>query len=293
MVAVALAAVGAVLFGLAALRQHGAVLGTLDPVGVTQPQLGQLQAFWRLVRRPDWLVGAAQGLVAGLAHVAALALAPITLVQPVGVLAVPVTVIASAWAVRQRPSRAQVLGSLLSVTGIGVLTVLLLVPATQPVVLPGALLLGGVVLAAVALTGVAVLTRTRAAPLLRCVTLAAAAAVLFGLNSILIRTAGHLVSAGQVASEVPLLVVSIAGVALALPVGLWAMQIAYLSGSAHVVLCCLTLVDPVTAVLGGRLLLHDGVAVSGPLVVAAVGCAALAGWGVVLLAQEYPVDALG
>jgi hypothetical protein len=167
------------------------------------------------------------------------------------------------------------------------------------VVLPGPVLLGAVVLVAAALAATASLTgvplprRTPGSALLRCVTLAALAAVLFGLVSILIRMAGHLLSTGQGVAELPLLLVSLLGTAVALPVGLWAMQTAYLSGSAHVVLCCLTLVDPLTAVGGGQLLLHDGVALTGPLLLGAAGCAALAAWGVVLLAREYPAEALG
>lgn len=288
--AVALAALGAVLFGLAALRQHGAVLATVDG-----PRTGrsQLRALWGLARQPAWLIGTAQGLAGGLAHVAALALAPIALVQPVGVLAVPVTVAASAWAARRRPSGIEVLGSTLSVSGIAALTVLLLLPATQPLVLPRPLVLGVVVLVAAVLTGAAALIGGRSRPLLRCVTRAAGAAVLFGLVSVMLRLGGHVLSIGAGGQQVPLLVVSALGAAVALVVGLWAMQTAYLSGSAHVVLCCLTLVDPVTAVLGGGLLLHDGVALSSSLLLAAVGCAALAGAGVLLLARAYPPEALG
>ncbi|WP_375424111.1 DMT family transporter [uncultured Friedmanniella sp.] len=286
--AVALAALGAVLFGLAALRQQVAVLAT-----VTGPRtgLGRLRAFWRLARQPAWLLGAAQGLAGGLAHVAALALAPITLVQPVGVLAVPVTVVASAWAAHRRPTPGQVLGSVLSVGGIAALTVLLLLPATQPVVLPRPLVLGAVVLAATVLTATAALTGGLGGPLLRCATLAAGSAVLFGLVSVLVRLAGQLISSGAVTGQLPLLTVCGLAIVVALPVGLWAMQTAYLTGSAHVVLCCLTLVDPVTAVAAGRLLLHDGVALSGPLLLAAAGCAVVASSGVVLLARAYPADA--
>lgn len=288
--AVALATLGAVLFGLAALRQQGAVLATV--VGPLT-RLGRLRAFVRLARQPAWLLGAAQGLAGGLAHVAALALAPITLVQPVGVLAVPVTVVASAWAAHRRPSRSQVLGSVLSVSGIAGLTVLLLRSATQPVALPDPGLLGAVVLTAALLSGAIALSGGRGRPLLRCVTLASGAAVLFGLVSVLLRLAGHLLSSGEAAQRLPLLAVCVSGIAVALPVGLWALQTAYLSGSAHVVLGCLTLVDPATAVAGGGLLLHEAVSLSPPLLLAALGCAALAGAGILLLARAYPVKALG
>lgn len=286
--AVALATVGAVLFGLAAIRQHGAVLDTMT--GSRQGLRQNLRAFGRLVRQPTWLIGTLQGIVAGGLHVVALALAPITLVQPLGVLAVPVTVVASSLTCRQRPSRAQVWGSVLSVGGIALLTVLLLTPATQPVVLPawGLLALTGGV--SVGATVLAIATGARSPRLLRCVVLAGAAAVLFGLNSILIRILGHVLSTGRATTDLPVLVTAAVVLAVALPVGVWAMQSAYLTGSPHVVICCLTLLDPVTAVVGGWLLVDDGVAVTGWQLPLAVGCALLAAAGVVLLSREYPAD---
>lgn len=42
---------------------------------------------WHLLRQPAWLYGALQATLAGASHIVALVLAPITLVQPVGVLA--------------------------------------------------------------------------------------------------------------------------------------------------------------------------------------------------------------
>jgi len=128
-------------------------------------------------------------------------------------------------------------------------------------------------------------------PLVRCVSLAGSAALLFGLNAILIRLIGHLIQVGGVRADLPTCVVALLGLCAALPVGLWAMQAAYLSGSPHVVICCLTLIDPLAAVFGGRLMLHDGVAVSGPLLAMAGGCAVLASVGVVLLSRDYPEDA--
>ena len=288
--AVVLAAVGASFFGLASVRQHRAVRTTAASAraGVRE----QVGAALRLVRQPSWLVGAAQAGLGGGLHVVALALAPITLVQPVGVLAVPVTVVVSAVSRRCRPGPRQVIGTLLSVAGVAALTVVLLLPPPQPATVPSwgtlaagtsAVLLGG--------GGVALLLgRGRTAPWLRCVSRAVVAAALFGLNSVLVRTLGEVV-AGSAPRPGGLVVTSLVGVALALPLGVWAMQSAYLFGSPQVVICCLTLVDPLTAVVGGRLLLHDGAAFAGPVLVAALACAATATVGVVLLTRDRPADA--
>lgn len=288
--AVALAALGALFFGLASVRQHRAVQATRSAARSTVRE--RLVAGFRLVRQPAWLVGAVQAGLGGGLHVVALAFAPITLVQPVGVLAVPVTVVASAIARRRRPSRTQAAGTLLSVAGVAALTVVLLLPASRPATLPawstlatgvGAVLLGG--------AGAALLLGGARAPaLLRCVSRAVIAAVLFGLNSVMIRTLGQVLGSSSVSDPTALVVTSLVGIALALPLGIWAMQSAYLFGSPQVVICCLTLIDPLAAVVGGRSLLQDGATITGSLLALAVTCAAVAATGVVLLARDYPTE---
>lgn len=286
--AILLAAAGAVLFGLAAVRQHRAVQ---ESVSSERKSLRQhLQALVRLVRQPSWLVGAVQGTVAGGLHIGALALAPIILVQPIGVLAVPVTVIATAVREHRRPGRSQVLGSSLSVVGIAVMTVFLLAPSAGTLTLPGWWVLAATTAVLVAAGAITTLTGARGRPLVRCVCLAVTAAVLFGLNSILIRTIEHLLATGASVPQAGLLVAAVLGIALALPVGLWAMQTAYLSGSPHVVICCLTLMDPLTAMVGGRLLLHDGDTISGLTLLAVIICALVAAAGVVVLSAQYPSE---
>lgn len=280
---------GALFFGLASVRQHRAVRATAALPRSTSWE--QVIAGLRLVQQPAWLLGAGQAGLGGALHVVALTLAPITLVQPVGVLAVPVTVVAAALARHRRPAPTQLLGSVLSVVGVAALTVVLLLPKAQPATLPpwatlatgtGAVLVGG---GAIAL----LFGRTWAAALLRCVVQAVVAAALFGLNSVLIRTLGEILATSP-AAPIGLVITSLVGIALALPLGIWAMQSAYLFGSPQVVICCLTLVDPMTAVVGGRLLLQDGATIIGPNLAAAIASALVASAGVVLLARDYRVD---
>ncbi len=287
--AVALAAVGALFFGLASVRQHGAVQASAPSGRSTRWQ--QVRSGLRLARQRSWLLGALQAGLGGGLHVVALGLAPITLVQPVGVLAVPVTVVVAAVARRRRPAPTQVAGTVLSVLGVAALTVVLLLPAAQPGSLPtwSRLATGeGVVVAGGAVVAV-VLGRREVPTLLRCVSRAFVAAVLFGLNSVLVRTLGEVFGTAP-AHPAGLVITSLVGIAVALPLGVWAMQSAYVVGSPQVVICCLTLVDPLAAVVGGRLLLHDGTAVTGGTLVAAVLCALLAAAGVVLLARDHPLE---
>jgi len=62
---------------------------------------------------------------------------------------------------------------------------------------------------------------------------------------------------------VPRLVTADLRLAVALPAGPWAIQSAYLSGSVHVVICRVMLLDPLTAVIGGDLLVHTAAKVRG------------------------------
>ncbi len=289
LLAVLLAAAGAVLFGLAAIRQHGIVDRSARDGG--QGSLS-LRMVVEVVRHPDWLLGAAQGLAAVVLHTLALAFGPISLIQPVGVLAVPVTVAAASVRTRGRPPRSAVLGAALSVFGIVALTLVLLAPgAPTQVAVPGLRLLVLTVAAALVLA-LAATAVTRRAPLaVRCTTLALAAAALFGLTSPLIRVIGHLFASGTAGHHLVVILVSVAGVALAAPLGLWLMQSAYVAGSPQVVICCLTLGDPVVAVAVGRLLLGEGAGLSPATVVAAVSCGLVAALGVVLLSRSYPHDA--
>ena len=285
-VAVLLATVGAVLFGLGAVKQHGAVRAGAE-ASVDRQQ--GARRLLRLLKDRTWLAGAVQAAVAGGTHVVALTLAPITLVQPVGVIAVPVTVVASAWKTGRRPSATQVVGSVLGVAGIAALTVLLLSPAAQPVELPRWGVLTGTVLALVASTALVVAVPVAAGrPRARVLALATLAALLFGLNSVLLKVIGEAVRGGLAAADRPALLVAVAGIAASLPVGLWAMQAAYLHGSPQVVICCLTLADPLTAVIGGYLLLGDGVDAGTATLLAAIACSLVAAAGVVVLSKEYP-----
>lgn len=285
--AVGLAALGALLFGLAAVRQHGAVRAVVGGPAATRP--AGLGSVLRLVRSPRWLLGAGQAGLGGALHMTALTLAPITLVQPVGVLAVPVAVVRSALVQRRRPTRTQVLGTVLSTTGVLALTVVLLRAATRAAVLPpwstAATTVAVVVLGALAL--VLLLGRVPAA--VRGVGRSVVAAVLFGLGSALVRVLGQVVTtAPRHPSE--LVLAAALGLALALPLGVWSMQSAYVVSAPQVVVCCLTLLDPVAAIVVGRVLLGDGAAVGGTALLAALACGLCAAAGVVLLARHYPVE---
>ncbi|SDS60604.1 hypothetical protein SAMN04488543_2043 [Friedmanniella luteola] len=274
--AVLLAVSAAVLFGLATVRQHAAV-ERLAGAG----DLGDLR---QLVRAPGWLAGAAQSLVAGSLHLGALALAPVALVQPLGVLAVPVAVVAHARTAGRRPAPTSLVAALLSVLGTAGLTLTLLLapPADVEPTLPG--------LPTVALLPVAALLVPllgligSSAPVTRAAASALTGAVLFGITSVLVRAAATAWTTGHAVVGLT----AVVGAVLLAGVGGVSVQRAYRTGSPALVVCCLTLLDPLVATAGAAALLHEAPALTVATAGGAVLGFVLAAGGVLLLSRDHP-----
>ncbi|WP_214369427.1 hypothetical protein [Pseudonocardia sp. H11422] len=284
-IAIGLAVLGAGCFAVAAVLQHRAVRATAGPGRGLSP--GALRA---LLCRPGWLAGLAlAGGGAGL-HAVALALAPVSVVQPVGVLAVPFAVLLAARRSRTRPAPGVLGGVTVSVAGVAVFVGLAAGSAVSAPVSGFALLLAGA-LAAVVVLGLAALA-ARGSERLRCVACATAGAVAFGLVSVLLRALSQQIGSGAAGLLDEGVLGAGAGMAVALLVGGWLVQQAFASGPPEIVIACLTVLDPMVAVGLGVLLLGEG-AGTGVATAAAMGAAALlAAAGVAALARHHP-DAAG
>jgi drug/metabolite transporter (DMT)-like permease len=261
--ALLLAVLGAACFAGAAVLQHGAM---------SAPRL-DLAGLRALLARPRWLAGT--GLAAGGAglHAVALVLAPVSVVQPVGVLAVPIAV---GITLRGRWPGWRVAGGI-GLCGAGVALVVRTTAGAAPGAPSGSMALAAAGAAAAVLVLAGAAARTSGP--LRCLTCAAGGAIAFGLVSALIRAASvdptHLVGTA-------------AGIAVALAVGGWLVQQAMAAGQPAVVVAVLTVVDPLVAVGFGALVLGEaaGLGPTGVGLLAAAGAAAAA--GVALLARSHP-----
>jgi drug/metabolite transporter (DMT)-like permease len=283
-IAVTLAVLGAALFAGAAVLQHREVA---DLYGEPLPRerVLSLRRLGRIARRPGWLAGF--GLAGGgtIVHAIALALAPLRVVQPIGVLAVPVAVLLSSLRSRRPPSRSVILGVVLTMAGVAVFVAASVggstgSPPPPGSTLPTTLVVGGVVLA-LATGGLA------AGGWLRCVACATAGATAFGLLSALMRVIFQEVAAGSGWYEPPV-VGAAASAVVALVVGGWLVQQAYPSGPPEVVVACLTVVDPIVAVLLGSLLLGEGADTPVATWFLLGGAAVAAAVGVLVLARLHP-----
>src|SRR6202000_2155189 len=175
-----LAAVAACLYGVAAALQHQVVHTVARDTGrLSLAHIGEL------LRRGRWLLGWAAEIVAAVVHVMSLSLAPLSVVQPVGVIAIGLAAVLSARLSGVPVGRSTWVAVLVTAMGVG-LFLLSAAPhaGAAPVpemaagrVLPAAGLVGG------ALVLAAVVVRGRA----RCPLFATAAGVAFGTVSVLTR----------------------------------------------------------------------------------------------------------
>ena len=250
--AVVLAVLAATCFAAAAVAQHDALSGAAGTAG----RRLSLTTLVSLAARPRWLAGAALAAAGVALHAGALTMAPLSVVQPVGVLAVPLAIAAVFARSRSRPPRGVVLGSALTVAGVTGFVVLA-GPTTAATPWTGGVLLlvGAAVTAVVAVLAVAGLSRRGP---LRTVGCAAAAAVAFGFVSVLLRTLLSHVGSGDLGVLDPGALALLGGMAAAALVGGWLAQQALASGAAAVALSVLTVLDPVVAVALGALVGDGG-----------------------------------
>lgn len=278
--AVILAALAAFGYAFGARLQHGAVHATIGEQG-----LG-VRSQLRLVRNNRWLLGlVCLGGGAGL-HALSLGLAPLSVVQPVGVLALPITVLLNAreqrMELRDLPRRA---GLAVVACIVGVTTFVFLAvgsatatPVTDEAASTAMRLVAGIVIV-LAVIGLF------SGNLTRCVALAGGCAVAYGLVSVLMRAVSQQVTQWDLGD---LELRSFAGIVAAVLVGGWLLQHAYASGPPDLVVACLTVVDPLMAVGLGIGLLGEADKV-GPWVAAGEAvCALVACAGVFALARYHP-----
>jgi hypothetical protein len=204
-----------------------------------------------LVRRPAWL--AAQGATVGAtaAQVAALALAPVSIVQPV--LAGGLVVALGLRSARDHrwPTRAEVGGAVCTAGGLAVFLVAARPAVGVPQVLPGAAGVWAAVAVAVAVVALASRARSGAAAVLSGV----AAGLATGIAAVLISTALKVLSLNGVLHA--LASASLWGAVVVAALAQYASQQAFARGSLSLSLPALTVVDPLAAVPAARFLLGE------------------------------------
>lgn len=279
-VAVLLALGTAFLYALAAALQRLAASRAAHEG--THPRDGR-EFFGALVRMPLWWAGIGSMAAGAAVHVVALGLGPVTLVQPVGVLALVLALPLDARLEHRTVRRAEWISAAVLVAGLaGLLTLAPHHPQSRPTGSGG--LVATVAVAAVVLA-LLVTTGTRLGWRGRAVCRAAGAGLCAGVTSGLVRPVLHGLHRGPVEAGVV-----VAGVAVVLlpVIGVLLLQTAYRDGGLDAALATQTTIDPVVAGTIGIVVLDERFEGGGTGAGLAVLCAVVTVVGLVALIRAGP-----
>lgn len=280
--AILLALIGACFLAVGAQRQGSAVRSNTGGLSLNS------KGFVRLLRNPRWVLGLIL-LATGMAlNVIALSMASLTVVQPIGAIALVITTVVNSKDQGIRINRATVVAIAACVSG-SAMFVLLAVNVTREnhSVLPEQELFTVLLLAiAVAVFGsLAVMFRRR----LGAFAYILGAGVLFGFVAVLTKIiATHLLDAnGRFLLNVP--PYTLIAIAVAAALGSWFVQSAYATGPPDLVIAGLTVIDPIVGIAIGIVILGELEPDVQPVIAIAMGMAALVAIvGVIALSRHHP-----
>ncbi|WP_156138745.1 DMT family transporter [Microbacterium mangrovi] len=283
LIGIPLALLGAVFMSFGAQYQHHGVhkvevlTGTSGSSGLT------LRHFLNLVRRPSWVFGTLMLGAAVVCQLAALAFAPLILVQPLGAISLVITTLLNAKASGHKPTGKSVRAIIACVGGIFVFVTIAALFATDTPVSDRQLIIILALLLVVLITLVTVwlLVRKKAHPLFYIV----ASGVLYGFVATFAKT---IITRIQSQDINWLTILCAVGLVAAFAVGAYFVQTAYAVGPPDLVIAGLTVIDPLVAVVIGLTVLQE--AATAPLG-AFIGFAAaglVAVYGVFSLARNHP-----
>lgn len=239
-------------------------------------------ASLKLVRRPRWWVGGIISFTGACLHAVALSIAPLIAVQPISVATLVFAVPLAAFMYGRRPYRAEILGSV--AVAVGLLWLMLLVPAhnVTPRLSDGAGVAFIGVIAAVTL--VTQLLARRAGGATKAILLSVGAGVATASVSTFVRVVG-----GGLEGDLGRL---LHWFTLAIPVLLVCavvlLQRSYAVGYFGIAYAGVQVVDPITSVLAGAILLGEPLPASPSSAVPAVLAGALTIAGTITLGRLTP-----
>lgn len=280
--AIGLALLGACFLAVGAQRQGSAVRSNTGGLSLNS------RGLIRLFSNPRWVLGLVLLGVGMVLNVIALSLASLTVVQPIGAIALVITTIVNSKDQGVRINRATVVAISACVSG-SALFVLLAVNVTREdnVVLPHQELTAVLLLfAAVALFGsLAVMFKRR----LGAFAYILGAGVLFGFVAVLTKIiATHLLDPnGRFLLNVP--PYSLLAIAAAAALGSWFVQSAYATGPPDLVIAGLTVIDPIVGIAVGIVVLGELQPNVESVIAISMGVAAfVAIVGVIALSRHHP-----
>ncbi|MDN5571923.1 MAG: hypothetical protein L0G22_11850 [Propionibacteriaceae bacterium] len=282
--AISLVVVGSFCFALSAHLQHRAVDNHLE--GNAHKSRMRWAQLLSTIRSPRWILGLLFMGTSFALQTVALTMAPVSLVQPVGLLAFPWSVILAARTSGQHlPKRVlfAVAGTVGATLAFTIVTALHAAPESDLVV--SRVVLGALVVYGVAITFATL--GTRGPYRWRCLFWGSGGALFYGLEASLMKALIEFAKAHDWVHSVEFW-----GIVVALGIGAlaagWFIQQGYATGPAEVVVGSMTVTSPVVAVAFGIAVLGEGVNITSnaALWMALLGLLAVA--GVAVLARYHP-----
>ncbi len=282
--AIAIVVVASFLFAGGSTIQHLAVSRTVDK-GAENRSMGLGQVVGLLSNR-RWLLGLLTVAVGASLHIVGLMLAPVTVVQPVGILAVPWAVLLAAKIHHFRPTRVIWGAVALTIMGIVVFTVFSASTAAPETELPPVRIVVASLLV-FAVGGVLGYLGRFGSPALRCLMWASGGSFFYGLSSAMVKSVSELVAMGDFVAK-PLFWIVVGFLLICYVLGGWMVQQGYANGPAEIVVGSMTTTDPIVAVTFGLAVLGEGalMGLGDAVGMALAGAVAVA--GVVVLSKYHP-----
>lgn len=277
-----LALLGAVFMSFGAQYQHRGVQKVERLSGKKTGGLSRSQLF-SLLTRPSWVAGTVMLGLAIVCQLAALSLAPLILVQPLGAIALVITTVLNARISRHRPTRRSLVAIGACVGGIFVFVTIAAFFATEHVVTSRELLvILGILVVVVIVFGAFWLMMRRRAQALFYIT---AAGVIYGFVATLAKVVISRIQAGDFEWLTLLCLVALLA---AVAVGAYFVQTAYSVGPPDLVIAGLTVIDPMVAVLIGLAVLGEASTAPAWALIGFAIAGAIAAWGVIQLTRHHP-----
>lgn len=275
--AIVFAVLGACCSAVGAHLQHQGVRTATKDTGL------RLRGAAALVHNRSWLLGFAVLFACAVLQILALALAPVTIVAPIVVLALPAIAMLNARSSGERLDVTAMVAIGASTLGVALFVALASGHATAVHFPESAVVLACQIIAgAVVLFGVAGALTSGIA---RCVLLATGAGAGYGLVSVLVRDVTYTFQTDGLRGVSP---VAVTGLVAAFAVGSWYIQLAYASGPPDIVVGCQTVLSPLVATAIAISLLDETADAGGWTGVGLIAGALVAIVGVVLLARHHP-----
>ncbi|MFE0822688.1 DMT family transporter [Streptomyces sp. NPDC058794] len=233
------------------------------------------------LRRPGWWAAVALNGLGGLLHVVALALGPLSLVQPLGALTIVFALPMAALFVGRKAGRTAWRGALMATVGLAGLLSLVGASDTQSLDTAQrvftASVTGGVI--------VALMIAGRAAhrhPAVRSILLASASGIAFGMSSVFTKTVAVDWAGGVSVADLP----SLAVIGVLATAGMLLSQASYRGAGLAAPLATLTVVNPVVAAVVGITMFGETFRYGTTGTVLALSCGVVAAGGLILLTTE-------